>query len=315
MAAMDMDAKTLNALVHDREAAFYDDRFLIDFDGRIAREVRRDLTRLLGHPPRARRALDVACGTGYGAIGLAAAGIAPEVHGCDLSAEMLRRARANAEAVRDALVLGDATETTRADGSTPRAIVRLALCDAERLPYRDGAFDLVVARGALHHVPDPLAALREIRRVLEPGGTAIVLAEPTPSGERQVGAVVGLAVRVIETARRIRGRSPSPEDQERLHWELASMAANLHTFEPGEITALAEKAGFEEIAVETASWAWILTLGLNYYLAGEFERLIGNRLIRRAARAAADAAAAFDRTIADRLLPPHRRHTIQAVLR
>lgn len=290
-----MDPKTLNALVHDREAAFYDDRFLIDFDGRVAREVRRDLTRLLGRAPRARRALDVACGTGYGAIGLAAGGVAPEVHGCDLSAEMLERARGNAESVG--------------------VSVRLALCDGEQLPYHDDAFDLVVARGALHHLPDPLQALREIRRVLEPGGVAIVLAEPTPEGERQVGAVVGLAVRAVEAVRRARGHEPSSEDRERLHWELASMAANLHTFEPGEITVLAEKAGFEEIAVETASWAWILTLGINYYLAGEFEALMRNSLVRRGARAAAGTAAAFDRAVADRFLPARWRHTIQAVLR
>jgi ubiquinone/menaquinone biosynthesis C-methylase UbiE len=285
-----MDPKTLNALVHDREAAFYDDRFLIDYDARIGREVRRELRRVIGAPTRARRALDVACGTGYLAIGLAAADLADEVHGCDLSFAMLERTRANAGA---------------------RAIP-LSLCDAERLPYADSSFDLVVARGALHHVPEPLAAMREIRRVLEPGGTAVVLAEPTPGGERQVGAVVGVAVRVVEALKRIRG---TESDHERHHWELASIAANLHTFDPEEIATLAEKAGFEDITVGTASWAWILTLGLNYYLVGEFEALARNRVVRRLARAAADSAALFDRVVADRLLTPEWRHTIQAVMR
>ena len=290
-----MDPKALNALVHDREAAFYDDRFLIDYDSRIAREVRRDLARQLGEVPEVRRALDVACGTGYLAIGLAAAGIAREVHACDLSPEMLARTRDNA--------------------ARTGAAVTLALGDAERLPYADASFDLVAARGALHHVPDPLAAMTEIKRVLAPGGVAIVQAEPTPGGERQVAALVGTTWRALEALRRLARRTPDAAELERRHWELASMAANLHTFEPEDIAALAEKAGFEDIAVGTASWAWILTLGMNYFLMGEFELLARNRPIRRTARAVADAASAFDRAFADRMLPPRLRHTIQAVLR
>ncbi|HEX9775887.1 MAG TPA: class I SAM-dependent methyltransferase [Actinomycetota bacterium] len=290
-----MDPKTLNALVHDREAAFYDDRFLIDYDGRIGREVSRDLRRLTGETLRVKRALDLACGTGYAAIGLAIAEIADEVHGCDLSREMLRRTRDNAAAAG--------------------TVVRALASDAELLPYRDGCFDLVIARGALHHVPDPLAALREMRRVLAPGGVAVVIAEPTASGERQVGAVVGSLVRVVESARRLRGRQQTADEAEHRHWELASIAANLHTFAPEEIATLAEKAGFEDITVGTASWAWILALGVNYYLVGEFERLARSRTVRRAARALAGAGAAFDRAVADRFLPPGLRHTVQGVFR
>lgn len=287
-----MDAKELNAIVHDREAAFYDDRFLISYDGRIGRDVERDLRRVIGEPVRARRALDLACGTGYAAIGLAAAGLADEVHASDLSVEMLRRTRDN-------------TRETGAD-------VHLALADAERLPYADGSFDLIVARGALHHVPSPLDALREVRRVLEPGGVAVVLAEPTAPGERQVAAVVGAAYRAVATWRRLRRRA---RDLEHEQWEMASMAANLHTFAPGDIDRLAREAGFSEVTVGTASWAWVLTLGLNYYFVGESERVANSRIARTVGRFAADAAAAFDRTVADRLFPPGWRHTIQAVMR
>ena len=289
-----MDPKELNALVHDREAVFYDDRFLIDYS-RIGPDVRRDLTDILGHEPRAHRALDVACGTGYAAIGLATAGLADESHASDLSTAMVERTTANAAHA------GVAVPTTQAD--------------AENLPYADDSFDLVVARGALHHVPDPLRALQEIRRVLQPGGTAIVLAEPTPGGEKQTGAVVGSIVKVVEAARRLRGTSETEEELVRRHWELASIAANLHTFEPEEIAALAEKAGFEDIEVGTAWWSWILVLGINYYLVGESERLAANRLARAAARLAAGAAATFDRLVADRVVPPRWRHTVQAVLR
>ena len=289
-----MDPKQLNALVHDREAAFYDDRFLIDY-ARIGPDVARDLRDVIGREPRARRALDVACGTGYAAVGLAAAGLADESHASDLSAAMVERTRANA---------------ARAGVTVP-----LTQADAEVLPYADDSFDLVVARGALHHVPDPLRALQEIRRVLEPGGTAIVLAEPTPGGERQTGAVVGLAVKVVEAIKRARGVTETEDELVRRHWELASIAANLHTFEPEQIASLAEKAGFEDIQVGTAWWSWILVLGINYYLVGEFEQLAANRIARASARAAVNAAATFDRVIADRVVPAQWRHTIQAVLR
>ena len=42
--------------------------------------------------------------------------------------------------------------------------------DAVRLPYRDGVLDAVFGFGVLHHVPDWRAGLREIARVLKPGG-------------------------------------------------------------------------------------------------------------------------------------------------
>lgn len=89
------------------------------------------------------------------------------------------------------------------------------------------------------------------------------------------------------------------------------MAANLHTFSPADIEVLAEKAGFTDIEVRTASLVWILSLGINYYLVGEFPALAHNPL----ARAAARAAARFDHLVTDRFAPPSWRHTIQAVLR
>ena len=47
--------------------------------------------------------------------------------------------------------------------------------DAERLDYPDETFDLVYSHGVLHHTPDTQAAVREIHRVLRPGGRAVVM--------------------------------------------------------------------------------------------------------------------------------------------
>ena len=47
--------------------------------------------------------------------------------------------------------------------------------DAERLPFDDAAFDLVYSNGVLHHTPNTRRVVDEIRRVLKPGGKAIVM--------------------------------------------------------------------------------------------------------------------------------------------
>lgn len=52
------------------------------------------------------------------------------------------------------------------------------LCDMHRLPFRDAAFDAVVATATLHHSPDLPALLREAARVLRPGGLLLAANEP-----------------------------------------------------------------------------------------------------------------------------------------
>jgi ubiquinone/menaquinone biosynthesis C-methylase UbiE len=47
--------------------------------------------------------------------------------------------------------------------------------DAESLPFPDAMFDLVYSNGVLHHTPNTAAVVREIHRVLRPGGRAIVM--------------------------------------------------------------------------------------------------------------------------------------------
>jgi len=56
--------------------------------------------------------------------------------------------------------------------SLPVELVRLS---AETLPFEDGRFDCAVSTWTLCTIPDPVAALREVRRVLKPGGTYVFL--------------------------------------------------------------------------------------------------------------------------------------------
>ena len=50
-----------------------------------------------------------------------------------------------------------------------------SVADGEELPFEDGSFDLVHSKDSLHHMQRPERSLAEYRRVLRPGGTALIL--------------------------------------------------------------------------------------------------------------------------------------------
>lgn len=102
---------------------------------------------------RGLRVLDVGCGQGIDVMRYATAGA--RVTGIDLTPRHAELARLH--------LAGMGLDATIADG------------DAEAMPFSDMSFDRVSSNGVLHHTPDMLAALREIRRVLVPGGEARVI--------------------------------------------------------------------------------------------------------------------------------------------
>jgi SAM-dependent methyltransferase len=114
------------------------------FRGR--RRLLRGLLAPLALPPRA-RVLDVGCGTGANGPVLAAQG--RFTVGIDASALPLTLAGATTHAAR-------------------------LRADAQALPFRDGAFDLVTALDVLEHLDDDAVAAGELRRVLRPGGALVV---------------------------------------------------------------------------------------------------------------------------------------------
>lgn len=103
---------------------------------------------------------DVGCGNGAYLAELARRGFAGQVIGADLSSGMLGAAR---EALRQA-----------AGGLDCASGVALISGDAAAVPLRDGCADLALAMHMLYHVPDPAAAMRELRRVTRPGGRVVV---------------------------------------------------------------------------------------------------------------------------------------------
>ncbi|KWR87410.1 class I SAM-dependent methyltransferase [Cupriavidus sp. IDO] len=98
--------------------------------------------------------LDLGCGAGHASF--AAATVAAQVTAYDLSEDML------------AVVAGAARERGLANIRTQQGA-------AEVLPFADASFCAVVSRMSAHHWRDVPAALREIRRVLKPGGKLILI--------------------------------------------------------------------------------------------------------------------------------------------
>jgi ubiquinone/menaquinone biosynthesis C-methylase UbiE len=79
-------------------------------------------------------------------------------------------------------------------GGNPR--MRLVRAPAERLPFPDGVFDLVVSTDSFHHWANQPAGVRDISRVLTPGG-CLVLADPFAVGWlRAAAALVGRRDRI-----------------------------------------------------------------------------------------------------------------------
>ena len=108
------------------------------------------------------------------------------------------------------------------------------VADAERIPYDDATFDLVVGHAVLHHIPDVELALREVLRVLKPGGRFVFAGEPTRIGDRYARRLGGLTWRAVTT------RAAALE-----------ALVDIHVFDPAELEATARRAGAVDARVVT----------------------------------------------------------------
>lgn len=103
--------------------------------------------------------LDMGCGAGHASF--VAAQNVKQVVAYDLSAQML-------DVVAQAAKEKGLTNIATRQGY------------AEKLPFEDGSFDVVISRYSAHHWHDVGLALREVNRVLKPGGVAIVMDVMSP---------------------------------------------------------------------------------------------------------------------------------------
>ncbi len=132
------------------------DPLISRFDGAAADHARRRATETSFRlqvaaaraclPPTPGRILDLGCGSG--ALAEAMGVFDGSLVGADLSPGMLREAR--------------------------RRDLAVVLSKAGRLPFGDGRFDAVLVLGLLEYLPEPERVIREIARVLAPGGVVVL---------------------------------------------------------------------------------------------------------------------------------------------
>ena len=224
-----------NVLYHDAAAADYDCKWAIDYGEIGQNQVLGKLAKALGAPPgRYPRALEIGAGTGYFTINLLRAGVVDDAVATDISPGMLRALSATARG------FGLAVRTVEAD--------------AERLPFADASFDLVVGHAVLHHLPDLDRAMAEFHRVLAPGGTLAFMGEPSRHGDRLaatpkwIGGLVEPAWRrIMRATLKENGSDPVPA-ADRTYGELEGLV-DVHTFTPGELGELARRAGLADVRV------------------------------------------------------------------
>jgi len=184
--------------------------------------VRRAVTGLVGA-----RVLDVGSGLGQLTIELARQPEVCEAVGIDLSADLVEAARHQAETV----------------GANARF---LEMDAADLSPLADASFTVVISTLSLHHWAEPQKALAEIRRVLAPGGRALIM-----DLRRDIAApLFGLAALVTRYA--------LPEPIRRVGEPLASLKA---AYTPAEVAVLAMKAGWENPTVTTGPIWLLLEMG------------------------------------------------------
>jgi ubiquinone/menaquinone biosynthesis C-methylase UbiE len=166
--------------------------------------------------------LDVGCGQGIDLARYAAAGATAT--GIDLTPRHVELARAHLAAL-----------------DLPGAVV---LGDAEQLPFPDRTFDRVASNGVLHHTPDIAVALREIRRVLRPGGQARVILYNRSSLHYWIHQVLYWGI--------MKGRLRAEGSMEGVlsYVEHSSIGARplVRVYSPREARRLLREAGFSSVA-------------------------------------------------------------------
>jgi ubiquinone/menaquinone biosynthesis C-methylase UbiE len=229
-------------LYHDWESGTYDHKWSISFDERCISYARDRFSALVG--PEVLRteawpypqALEIGAGTGFFSLNLKQAGVLGEVHVSDVSAGMV-----------DA-----ATENARKLGFE----VRGAVAGVESLPYDDDTFDVVVGHAVLHHLPDVEAALREVLRVLKPGGRFVIAGEPTKVGDwyaRRLGRATWAVTTRVTRLPQLRDRWAKSREELDESSRAAALegVVDLHTFAPDELATMAERAGAAGVRTQT----------------------------------------------------------------
>jgi len=130
------------------------------------------------------RVLDVGCGTGSLTFEVAGRSEPIEIRAIDFAAAFV--------------------EAARQRNSDPRVSIEQA--DATALPFTDSSFDRAMAMLVLHFVADAPLAIREMRRVVKPGGVVAAVVWDHLGGMPGMRMIVDILAMLSEAGRQLRGR-------------------------------------------------------------------------------------------------------------
>ncbi len=195
--------------------------------------------------------LSLGTGAWYRAFALRRAGLAPGARVLDVATGTGLVARAAARGTgRSGLVVGLDPSAGMLSRFNGRSLVRLARGIAERLPFREGAFDFLSMGYALRHVADLRATFLEYRRVLRPGGRLLVLDFARPRSAANYGVARLFMQRIVPTVSRLFAGGREAELLMRYCWDTVDRSVPV-----GRTTAALEGAGFTGLKVTT--WAGV----------------------------------------------------------
>lgn len=215
------------------------------------------------------RVLEIGCGLGTDGAQFAKAGA--NYTGVDLTAAAIELAR---ERFRLFSLRGD-----------------FRVADAENLDFPDDTFDLVYSHGVLHHTPDTARAVREIHRVLKPGGRAVVMLYHRDSYNYRIGIRVlrraGARLLKSEAGMKLINRmTGEPLDSLREHAQLLKASTNGSSSSDDFLSQSTDGAGNPLARVYSRQEARELFRDFRdvelraYFLNKRFIPLIGNLLPR-----------------------------------
>jgi ubiquinone/menaquinone biosynthesis C-methylase UbiE len=238
------DPKLANVIYHDWEASTYDDKWSISYDERCVKYAAERFEHAAGPVERPfGRSLEIGGGTGFFTLNLMLGKVIERGDITDLSPKMVEVALRN--------------------GTSLGLDVAGLPADAEALPYDDDTFDLVCGHAVLHHIPDLDLAMREVLRVLKPGGTFVFAGEPSRHGDLIARKLSNLTWDVTKRLMRLpvvkdRYGVPDEQLQQLEHEAHLEAVVDLHTFDPDELARLCLRAGAIDVRTVTdeftASW-------------------------------------------------------------
>jgi SAM-dependent methyltransferase len=235
---MNKDVLDANIEVHTRMVERYD-ADEPHFRPENQEKVRDRLKALRARVPGG-RLLDVGCGTGF--IIHLAVGLFNEIHGVDITPAMMKRVR------------------------TDSGNITLHQSTVEAMPFPDASFDAVTAYSFVDHVADQGALLREVARVLKPGGVFYADLVPSrlfwaalsrlrPEDERRASDIVRREAEMVR------------ENDKKVERQFGIPAELFRRAEPGKEEGGVDPAAFRDVALRSGfarcetSFDWFLGQG------------------------------------------------------